>query len=494
VQILFFNYLADQNMKHIKYTLITASIFLLTGFAGCKKSFLEVVPKGRLINQKLSDYSLSLNSLNLLNMSTPSQVALGDEIAAQETFFNAALLRNQRFFRYDDVIYEPDEDALETAVPLRAIYLYNMVINEVLDATEGTEQEKKSIQAEALAGRAWTYFLLINFYGKPYSEATAATDPGFPIVKEADVAATKFTRASVKEVYDFIVQDLTMALVNLPAQTTHRLRMSRAAARTLLGKVYLFMGKPAEALPLLNGAITDIAASAIAVKLYNYNVAFGTGGIFLPITTAGATYPTVVNNEENIYAKQFGNNWTSVSNEFVVTKQTADLFTPSDLRKNFYKTTPSPSGTAYPLGMLRRIGPSGTTQFGVIVPDLYLLRAECKARLNDLSGAKTDIEEFRANRMSAADKVVPTATAASQVLLLKFIFDERIREFAMQGFRWFDMRRLSVDPLFPGLIFTHTVYSVTGTVVATYPLKPERLTLRIPQKLIDQNPGMINNP
>ena len=81
---------------------------------------------------------------------------------------------------------------------MRNVYIYNMVINEVLNATDGTDQEKKAIQAEALAGRAWTYFLLINYYGKPYQEATASTDPGFPIVTDADVAAKIYTRASVK--------------------------------------------------------------------------------------------------------------------------------------------------------------------------------------------------------------------------------------------------------------------------------------------------------
>ena len=78
-----------------------------------------------------------------------------------------------------------------------------------------TAMAVKGSTPEAMAGRAWTYFLLINYYGKPYSAATAATDPGFPIIQVADVTTTTFTRASVQEVYDFIIKDLTTAIPNL---------------------------------------------------------------------------------------------------------------------------------------------------------------------------------------------------------------------------------------------------------------------------------------
>ena len=476
---------------------IFCSITIL-GLLSCKKDFLEIKPKGKLIAQTVSDYNLLLSNLDFLNMGSgfsgggDAQVPMSDEVSAVDPFFSGTSLRKQRLFRRDDVIYEPNEDALEMTVPMKNIYAYNTIINEVLNATEGTDQLKLSLQAEAMAGRAWTYFLLINYYGKPYKAATSVTDPGFPIITQADVTETKFARASVKEVYDFIVNDLTAAIPNLPAQTTHRLRMSKAAAEGLLGKVYMFMGKFNEALPQLNAAITDMGSAAIPVRLYDYNVTLGPGGSFLPIGLFGPTYPTVPNNEENVYAKQFANTWNSTSSELVISPQTVALFNSTDLRLKFYKNTPYPSGTLYPYGMLRRVAPS-TTQFGVIVPDLYLLRAECKARLNDLTGAKDDVEALRVKRMPSSDASVPAAIASNQLSLTKFILEERIREFAMQGFRWFDMRRLSVDPVFNTTInYIHTLYDASGST-STFVLKPERFVLRFTQKLIDQNPGMQNN-
>ncbi|WP_316815704.1 RagB/SusD family nutrient uptake outer membrane protein [Pedobacter nyackensis] len=480
-------------MKTIyKFTGAIVVAMLCNMMFSCKKSFLEITPKGKLIAQKVSDYNLLLSNLELVNMNATAQVPMGDEVAAIATYFNGAAVKTQRLFRWDDVTYEPTENAAEMEVPLKNIYTFNKIINEVPDATDGTAQEKRSIQAEAMAGRAWTYFLLINYFGKPYHPGTAATDPGFPIILKADVTETKFTRASVMEVYKFIVDDLIKAMPDLPLKTSHRLRMSKAAAEGLLGKVYMFMGKFNEALPHLNAALTGINNAEIPVRLYDYNVTFAPGGEFMPIGLFGPAYPYYPNIKESVFGKQSYTYWTSSANELVITKQTADLYGSSDLRLKFF----SPAaffGPVYPNGLLRKIGP-GNTQLGVLVPDLYLLRAECKARLNDLPGAKADVEALRIKRMPSTSSDVPAVIAGEQLPLIKFILEERIREFAMNGYRWFDMRRLSVDPLFSNSTFSHTVYSETGTVVSTFTLKPERFVLRFPKKVIDENPGMQNNP
>ncbi len=467
-------------------------VLLIAGLSSCEKEFLEIKPKGKLIAETVSDYDLALSNLKFININTDAQVPLSDEVAAVEPYFSGATLRMQRLFRWEDVIYQPDENAQEMEVPMQNIYAYNKIINEVMDASGGTEQQKKSIRAEAMAGRAWTYFLLINYYGKPYNKATAASDPGFPIVTNADATLTHFTRASVKDVYDFILKDLSTAIPNLP-KLTHRVRMSKAAGEGLLGKVYMFMGKFNKALPFLNASISDLSSAGIPTGLYNYNQTFAPNGEFMPIGLFGPNTPTPPNNKENIYAKQFINYWTFSNNELVIRPETADLYEASDLRLNFYSANAF-FGGPYPNGILRRIGPTGV-QFGVTVPDIYLLRAECKARLNDLPGAVADVETLRKNRMPVADASVPATIATDQEALVKFILEERIREFAVQGYRWFTMRRLSVDPVYSSTInHTHKLYDASGNVIETYTLRPERLVLRFPQKIMEQNPGMKNNP
>ncbi|MCD0490494.1 RagB/SusD family nutrient uptake outer membrane protein [Pedobacter sp. MC2016-14] len=481
--------LAYKNM--IKVVALTMVVTL----GSCKKEFLEVVPKGKLLAQKVSEYNLLLSNLPLINIgASNSQVLMGDEVAAFEPYFSAAVLKTQRTFKWEDILYQPEEDAGEIVVPMTNIYLYNKVINEVPDAIEGTEQDKLRIEAEARAGRAWTYFQLINYFGKPYNENTSATDLGYPIVTEADVAETKFTRASVKEVYEFILQDLNAAIPNLPAQISHRTRMSKSAAEGILGKVLVFMGRYNEAIPHFDAAISGLQNATVPVRIYDYKVELATGGAFTPIGTNGPATPTIVNQAESVYAKQFSANWMGSSNEIVISPQTVALFSSTDLRLRWYTPT-ARSGPAYPANVLKKNG-STQTPFGVLVPDLYLLRAEAKVRNNDFSGAKADVEALRINRFPANDPAiaVPANIVGQKMPLLNFILNERIREFAVMGYRWFDMRRLSVDPLFMQNTYTHTIFSATGTVAETITLRPERLVMRFPQKLIDQNPGMPNNP
>ncbi|NML23334.1 RagB/SusD family nutrient uptake outer membrane protein [Pseudoflavitalea sp. G-6-1-2] len=475
---------------------IVACVVVAATITSCKKDFLEITPKGKLIASTVSDYNLLLSNLDLLNMSAGSglaQVIMGDEVAAAAPYFAGADLRTQRLFRWDDVIYQPTEIATEMKVFMENLYTYNKIIHEIDDATGGSEEQKKSIKAEALASRAWTYFSLINYYGKPYDAATAASDPGYPIITVADVTESKFTRASVKEVYDFIVSDLQAAIPQLPAKTTHRLRMSKATGEALLGKVWMFMGKFDAAEPLLAAALTGIANAEISVQLYDYNVTFGPNGEFMPVGFFGPNYPTAPNIKENLFAKQFMNNWTFTNSELVLHPQAVALYKPSDLRLNFYSTQPFPSGDDYKGGALRKMGPI-SAQFGITVPDIYLLLAECKARNNDLSGAVTTTETLRKNRMPAQDVAIPANIATNKISLVKFILEERIREFAMQGYRWFDMRRLSVDPDYKNTVkYTHTLFDEAGNA-SSFTLRPERLVMRLPQLIITQNPGMQNNP
>jgi hypothetical protein len=291
-----------------------------------------------------------------------------------------------------------------------------------------------------------------------------------------------------------MIDDLKAAIAVLPVRYKGKTRVSGAAAAAILGKVYLFMGKSADALPLFNAAIDDANASPVLTRLYDYNKEFGPGGSFRPIGMNGPQSPYVNLNDytESVYAKTFLNQAASGSTGIIIKPETAALFAPSDLRLLFYAAD-FPDRSPTPSGRLRRYGVI-YSRFGVTLPELYLLRAECRARLDDLAGAKGDVEMLRNNRMPLADAAVPAGTATDKTALVRFVLDERIREFAAEGYRWFDMRRIAVDPLFANQTFTHTVYRSTGGNL-TYTLRlPDRLTLRIPPNIMIVNPGMENNP
>ncbi|NLR78417.1 RagB/SusD family nutrient uptake outer membrane protein [Chitinophaga eiseniae] len=483
-------------------------IFIITPltFTACSKSFLEVVPLGSQVASATADYDKLMNSPYLYMArgggGWQEEVLMGDDLAAEDGLFSTVSQHMTRLFQWQDIVYYPNDAYQRPPLLLQSLssnqYQLNKIINEVMNSTDGTDAQKRSIRAEARATRAWCNFQLINIYAKPYLAATAASDPGFPIITQADVSATVFKRGTVQEMYDFIIKDFTESIPDLPVNPAIRTRMSKAAAEGLLGKVYLFMGRYSDALPLLNAAFNDLGTGG--AKLYDYNQTLGTGGAFLPINrnTGPANGPgnNFTDLTESVLFKVYYNGGYNGNmygnNGLVLTPQTAALFDTSDLRLQLY-TNKNPDGSLNAGGRLRKYGIQ-YSRYGLELSELYLLRAECKARLNDLTGAVADVEILRVHRMPTADAPVPAAVAGDRVALVKFIIEERIREFAMEGYRWFDMRRLSVDPLFSGITFTHTLYNKDGSTVAYTLRQPDRLVMQLPYNFLQYNQDMPNNP
>lgn len=467
-------------MKQFNAAVLVASMFLI---ASCGDSFLEVEPKRKLIAKKTNDYNLLLYSDDIWTLGAmDAQVIMGDEVVFLEAQYGAASARQQRLFRWDAEIYEVDEDANETLGLLKALYSTNIVINEVLGSEEGSELEKKSIHAEALTNRAWINFMFINYYGKPYNAETADTDPRFPIIKEADINRTSFPRESVAEVYELIVEDLTTAIPNLIYDGVNdRMRVSRAAAEGLLGKVYLFMNQPDLAIPYLEASLEHIKSSDLPTGLYDYNV-------------APPVRPLLNSFEDNILGRQFSNAYLSRFSNYglMLSPEAYALYGEEDLRISavFGITTTLDDGTV----LYKKTNPS-VGFIGVRVTDMYLLLAEAKARVGELAESVAILEDFRAHRMPAEAAEVPLTIAQDKQQLVQFIIEERIREFAMEGFRWFDMRRISVDPLFADQTYEHELYASSGDIAGTYELLvPERFTLRFPAKIRFENPDLVDNP
>lgn len=490
-------------MKKYIYQILCLTVVMIS-LNGCKKDFLNVVPKGKLVAKSTSDYDLIMNSPYFYQ--TPNQVGgpqqesqMGDDIAAEAVYYNVSSAITQKNFRWEDEIYAQSDRVVDLTNQLANIYIFNKVINEVMSSDGGTEQQKRSILAEAQASRSFLYFQFINAYGKPYT-TTAAADLGFPIIKSADVTAKSFQRNTVQEVYDFIISDLTSAIQDLPIQNKFATRFSKGAAEALLGKVYLFMGRNADALRLFDAAFIHNAAQSTPAKLYNYNTEFAAGGKFLPILSTGPSNSPGFNQTDYTEALlsricYYGpGSFNDFNTDFVVLSPTASaLFDSSDLRLNFYGPY-FPYEEPNPSGRLAKYA-SQYIRYGIELPDLILLRAEAKARTGDLAGAVADVETLRSNRMPLAAAAVPAIALADQKSLLSFIIDERVREFATQGYRWYDMRRLSVDPLFSGKTYTHILYNDTSAAnITVYTLRPQRLTKRLPASFMIANPNFVNNP
>lgn len=466
--------------KHINYIL---AIALSTSIISCGKSFLEVEPKGSLIATKTTEYENMLYNSISVGFDAPTLI-LGDDATVLDTYFGASPVPLQRLFRYQGDIYEPEASADELTIPIRNIYLYNKIINEVMDSKGGTEAIKRSIQAEARASRAFFNLYLINYYGKPYMASTAATDLGIPLVTQADVAQNSFTRATVQQVYDNMISDLKESIPMIPVNVPNRQRMCKSAAELTLAKIYWFMGNYAQALELIKEAKSHMPTSFESF-IYNYNQTYANGTW---IVTSG------IENRQSLLARTSLSFMTNNSNDMLLAPWVSKLYSKNDQRLKSFSTKPYLGTAVFPVeGLSRRIGPFGAqAPLGVYLPDVELMQAECEARTGNSNAATTILTSFREKRMPAEEAKIGNLEKDA---LIKFIVEERIRELALYGYRWFDMRRLSNDPIFKDQQYQHAIYGAKeGKVIDIIKLSPERLTLRFPIGVIARNPGMENNP
>lgn len=465
--------------------------------ASCSK-FLDVVPKGKDTPRTLDQYNGLLNSTNLFNYNDVAQnadgsttskggadmcVMMGDDMITDSLFLSQLDLSYLNGYTWKDNIYLPDADAVEWGTFYGQNYTYNVIVDNVMNVADDNLPKKKQLLAEARVGRALMHFMLLNYFAKPYNPATAATDPGVPLVTTANAVASGFKRNRVQEVYDFVVNELVSAIPDLPEITPMRLRMGKSAGYYILGQVYWTMGKYDLALTALEQCKTALTNSAVPVAFYDYNKVMDVWtSPFMP-SYGAFNMPQAYDNQENIYLKQVSLLNFIFSNAGMISPSAAAKFDPADQRLKFYYAADYFTG-ATPLPYLLRNSPF-VVNMGPSLPGLYLMLAECKARTGDLSGATADLITLRSNRLPAGKTGVSATTKED---LIRFVIDERLREYAGTGMRWFDMRRLSTDPLFKNVTYTHQLGS------ATFTLPTARLTLKIPPKILMLNPGMEDNP
>ncbi|WP_312186548.1 RagB/SusD family nutrient uptake outer membrane protein, partial [Sphingobacterium sp.] len=433
--------------KQYIHTALIAAIVVCSTTA-CKKNFLEVIPKGKLIPTTTHDFDMLMNYsgyyYSRAGFWQPAML-MGDEMAAEIAKFNTTsyLYAGYMFKWQDDIFIASAQQSSTSDRPefltkaLSNIYSLNVIINNVMSASDGTAAEKADIQGQAMASRAFINFQLINYFAKPYTSATAASDPGFPMITTDDIRRTDFPRGTVQEAYDFIVADLQKAIAVLNVSPVLPTRMSKPAAEAMLGKVYLFMGKDAEALSYLDKALQDVQQMKSKPKLYDYNLTLAPGGSFYPINALNgpnSPFANMTDLTESVVARisyAGTSNGVGYPNDFLsVTPKTLALFGDDDRRLLLYSDkqrdlTPIPMAINGPK-RLRKYGLS-YARIGIELPELYLLRAEAFVRTGKLDNAKADIEYLRMNRMPKTSATVPQTAMKDKTSLLAFIMDERIR-------------------------------------------------------------------
>jgi hypothetical protein len=157
-----------------------------------------------------------------------------------------------------------------------------------------------------------------------------------------------------------------------------------------------------------------------------------------------------------------------------------NAFETEDQRKiNWIKIIQGNGGPWYQAFKYKKTTNTGTSQEYTILfrlAEQYLIRAEAKAILNDLQGAKNDLNKIR-SRAGLGD-----TNATTQQELQNAIGKERRFElFTEQGHRFFDLKR------------TGKIDTVLGLVKPNY--KPTNKILPLPENELLLNPNLLpQNP
>ena len=451
------------SMKHIYIALL----IIAGGTTSCRK-YVEVEQPNIREFKYTSDFQSLLNNLSTFETSSASLPMLSsDDINLDSNVTMQNLLSGyDNMYIWAAEYYTTTQSDAGWDQLYNQIYTCNQVTAYVMDSKDGSEQLKQMTYAEAQVQRACSYLTLINLYARPYSAANAAKDPGLPLLLAPDLFAS-LTRLSVQQVYDQIIRDLTQALPVLPNYPANNLHPAKAATYALLARTYLYMQRYSEA--------ADNAAQALLLQdsllnLNNY--------------TSGAAFPRRFENPEVIMAKKASKPGfldLPLSNELL------QKFTAEDLRYQLFTRNGSSFQPAFTgRGSYRdRLFSGDNVTVGVSVPEMMLTQAEVLARNGEIAPAMDLVNTLRKKRFSPATYADLSAATSDEAL--RIVLDERRRELFGTGLRWFDQRRLSLEPAFAET----ESRTFKGT---TYTLVPgNRMVYPIPSKNIEQNPEIIQN-
>ena len=455
----------------MKNILILFSLVLL--LSSCDE-WLDIKPKGKIIPDKTQDYRMLLDQVKEKGKSTGFKngyfnVTLSsDDVEIYDDALNMYYAEmDKKIYTWQESIVLNDEEDYDWKNLYSQIYVANLVASQVMDS-DGPIDVRKQLLAEAKIQRAFSYFVLVNTYGKHYNSNTSDTDLGVPLLLKGDLNAN-LKRASVKKVYDQIIIDINQSIEDLPEVAEYNHRPSKCAAFALLARVYLFMADYKAALENSEEALK------LNNALYDYNKLPENpyyGGVI--------GLPEMFENKEIVFCKPASDMYTPL----LISKDLKDLYGDNDIRfTGRFSVEWFEPYTHYMYNYVLAMYKS----YGLNVSEILLMRAECNARLGAFSKAMDDVNTIREKRVTTGHYVAQTADNTEEAL--KIVKDERRRELAFRGMRWFDLKRYNAHDN-ANISLTRFSNGVNYTLNAN----DNRWAFPIGMKYILKNPEIEQNP
>lgn len=328
----------------------------------------------------------------------------------------------------------------------RGIYKKIGALNTIIAEVENFKGENgyDKVKGEAHYLRACWYFWLVNLYAKPYVKDAAGKEPGVPIKLTNYVQDQYFSRSSIQEVYDQVVEDLEKAIESLKGiKQPSVYRVNEAGARVLLSRVYLYMNEWQLAWNVLQEGIEgytlkNLNAETPEVSFTNADspetiFTMGRNPLWNQIMMGGNYYPYYPGMQSGF--------------SYTVSMDLRRSYKPGDLRAEFFFSFPPNYPKVTLVSKLKKDDTKvASDRFLIRYAEVYLNRAEALAMLGKDDEAIAVLQDFRKSRFE--DGEVGTIDKRGKELV-ELIREERRLEFCFEGHRWFDIRRYAVCTKYP---------------------------------------------
>ena len=421
-------------MRITKHLLLLESAILLcsiTLLSGC--NFVRIDIPDEIVGTEtvFKDDSIAIAAIRGIysTMTEPGHFACGDQysitylagVSSDELFWSDTFDPSTESFANNELLPSNAVAHKLWTSCYKTIYYANTVLEGIAASTGISTGTREQLEGEARFVRAFSYFYLVNLFGK------------VPLVLTTDYRISEaLHRAEVNTVYTQLRDDLIVAaglLKNYP--NGRRTRPNALAAHALLARVYLYQREWARA----------EKQASLVINSGTYTLVNDVRSVFLANSHEAIWQlkPTLIALGINTWEAQI------FSGNPVLNPTVMSWFEANDKRIAWTATVPGETVQGYaPNKYVVTYTPPGNEpeEYATVLryAEQFLIRAEARVWLQNAPGAAADIDVIRARAglplFSVADPLPDDAT------LLAAVYQERRVEFLAEwAHRWFDLKR-----------------------------------------------------
>lgn len=314
------------------------------------------------------------------------------------------------------------------------IYEVNAILKGIESSSSLSEKVTKHLQGEAQFIRAFSYFYLVNLYGR------------IPLILGTDYQTNAaMPQSGTSEVYDQIIADLldSELLLDNDYRGDLRTRINKGTVRALLARVYLYLESWEQAERYATMVIKDPLYSLLP-ELDQVFLKESTETIWhlLPVDSRNNTWEGYYLILDQVPSGQFS---TSLTDFFMQAIEESD-----QRREKWIGEVVGKSQKFYYPYKYKVKRESNLSEYSVVfrLAEQYLIRAEARAMQDNLNDAMEDLDAIRGR--ANLPLMAGTNLGINREDLLVAIWNERKAElFAEWGHRWLDLKRTGrIDIIF----------------------------------------------